>query len=62
MLAAFALMARAMAMSAGAIAHYGLTAADLGFGKAARQVAKSPAAVGGTLLLDEALKLASPVQ
>ena len=30
-----------------AIVHYGLTAADLGFGKAAGNVRKSPAAVGG---------------
>jgi len=32
-----------------AIVHYGLTAADLGFGKAAGRVGKSPAAVGGKL-------------
>ena len=30
-----------------AIVHYGLTAADLGFGKATGNVGKSPAAVGG---------------
>ena len=30
-----------------AIVHYGLTAADLGFGKAAGNVGKPPAAVGG---------------
>ena len=30
-----------------AIVHYGLTAADLGFGKAAGQLDKPPAAVGG---------------
>ena len=30
-----------------AIVHYGLTAADLGFGKAASSVGKSPVAVGG---------------
>ena len=30
-----------------AIAHYGLTAADLGFGTTARQIGKSPAAAGG---------------
>ena len=30
-----------------AIAHYGLTAADLGFGKVAGRAGKSPAAVGG---------------
>ena len=30
-----------------AIVHYSLTASDLGFGKAAGQVGKSPAAVGG---------------
>lgn len=30
-----------------AIAHYGLTAADLGFGKAARKVGKSSPTVGG---------------
>jgi DNA-binding protein H-NS len=40
-------MAEVIAKVKGAIAHYGLTAADLGFGKAARQVGKSPAAVGG---------------
>ena len=31
----------------GAIAHYGLTAADLGFGKSAGQVGRSPATVSG---------------
>ena len=30
-----------------AIVHYGLTAADLGFGKATGKVGKSPSAVGG---------------
>lgn len=30
-----------------AIAHYGLTEADLGFGKAAGQVGRSPSVVGG---------------
>ena len=40
-------MAEVIAKVKDAIAHYGLTAADLGFGKAARQVGKSSAAVGG---------------
>ena len=40
-------MAEVIAKVKDAIAHYGLTAADLGFGKAARQVDKSLAAVGG---------------
>lgn len=40
-------MADVIAKVKDAIAHYGLTAAELGFGKNARQVGKSPAAVGG---------------
>ena len=40
-------MAEVIAKVKDAIAHYGLTAVDLGFGKAARQVGKPPAAVGG---------------
>ena len=40
-------MAEVIAKVKDAIAHYGLTAADLGFGKGARQAGKSPAAVGG---------------
>ena len=40
-------MAEVIAKIKDAIDHYGLTAADLGFGKVARKNAKSPAAVGG---------------
>ena len=40
-------MAEVIAKVKDAIAHYGLTAADLGFGKGARRVGKSPPAVGG---------------
>jgi DNA-binding protein H-NS len=40
-------MAEVIAKVKDAIAHYGLTETDLGFGKPARQVGKSSAAVGG---------------
>ena len=40
-------MAEVIAKVKDAVAHYGLTATDLGFGKPARQVGKAPAAVGG---------------
>ena len=40
-------MAEIIANAKDAIAHYGITAADLGFGNAAGNVGKSPSAVGG---------------
>lgn len=40
-------MVGVIAKAKDAIAHYGLTAADLGFGTTARQIGKSPAAAGG---------------
>ena len=43
-------MADVIAKVKDAIAHYGLTAADLGFGKAARQLGKSPVDVGSKLV------------
>ena len=42
-------MAEVIAKAKDAIAHYGLTAADLGFGKAPRAAGKSSAVLAGTL-------------
>jgi DNA-binding protein H-NS len=46
-------VAEVIAKMKDAILHYGLTAADLGFGKAAGQVGKSPTPFGGKLAKKE---------